>query len=389
MIVSYNWPIFNGLRDGRLRCPTKYEPRLAPGEACLARLGHWDVQWCSRTRSCWNPQKSLCYTSPVSKTIALTDLYRPIETELNGVRDTIHQLWLDALTLVRLEAHAAPKPGGKLLRPALSLLAAGAVGGANLRQYVTLASAFEALHIASLAHDDVIDRAILRRGSSSLNAFWDNHAAVLGGDYLVARAVEMLSTYDVCAVVANAIRSVRCMAEGELYFFGREDEPIVAEDCIMLAEQKTASLFAEACSAPTYIIDPEHRKALHQFGISLGIAFQLVDDVLDITQTTEQLGKPACGDVVEGKKTIPIMHLRHGLNDADNRRLDAMRNADLTEDDRAWIIGRAEETGAREKAEAITRSYADEARRHLAALPPSTYRDSMEGIVEFVVVRMS
>jgi len=337
----------------------------------------------------WNTQKCLCYTSPVNKTLTLTDLYRPIETELDGVRDTVHQLWIDALALVRIDRDAAPRPGGKMLRPALSLLAAGAIGGTNLRQYVTLASSFEALHIASLAHDDVIDRAILRRGSSSLNVFWDNHAAVLGGDYLVARAVEMLATYDVCAVVGNAIRSVRCMAEGELYFFGREDEPIVAEDCIMLAEQKTASLFAEACSAPTYIIDPTHRKALYHFGISLGIAFQLVDDVLDITQTTEQLGKPACGDIVEGKKTIPIMHLRHGLDANDTKRLDAMRNTDISEEDREWVIAKAEETGAREKAEAITRSYADEARRHLDQLPPSPYRDSMDGIVEFVTVRVS
>ncbi len=321
--------------------------------------------------------------------MTLTDLYRPVETEVDGVRDTIHQLWLDALALVRIDSEVAPTPGGKLLRPALSLLAAGAIGGTNLKQYITLASSFEALHLASLAHDDVIDRAILRRGSNSLNASWDNHAAVLGGDYLVARAVEMLATYDVCAVVANAIKSVRCMAEGELYFFGKEDGPIIAEDCIMLAEQKTASLFAEACSAPTYIIDPTHRKALYHFGISLGIAFQLVDDMLDITQSTEQLGKPACGDIVEGKKTIPIMHLKNGLDAADLARLEGMRGADVTDEDREWVIAMADKTGARDKAEAITRSYADEARRHLAQLPPSPYRDSMDGIVEFVMVRVS
>lgn len=325
----------------------------------------------------------------MNKTIELTDLYRPVQEELTGVRSTIHQIWVDALTLVRLDSEVAPRSGGKMLRPALCLLAAGAVGGKNLKQYVTLASSFEALHIASLAHDDVIDKALLRRGTSSLNAFWDNHAAVLGGDYLVARAVEMLSTYDVCAVVANAIRSVRCMAEGELYFFGREDEPIVAEDCIMLAEQKTASLFAEACSAPTYVIDDTYRKALYQFGISLGIAFQLVDDMLDITQSTEQMGKPSCGDIVEGKKTIPIMHLKNGLGPSDLARLDGMRDTDITEDDRAWVIHMAQETGAREKTEAITNAYADEARHHLSQLPPSPYRDSMEGIVDFVMIRVS
>ena len=337
----------------------------------------------------WNAQNGLCYTSPVNKTLTLSDLYHPVHEELIGVRETIHQLWVDALTLVRMDTGIAPRAGGKMLRPALCLLAAGAVGGRDLKQYVTLASSFEALHIASLAHDDVIDKAFLRRGASSLNAFWDNHAAVLGGDYLVARAVEMLSTYNVCAVVANAIRSVRCMAEGELYFFGKEHDPIIAEDCIMLAEQKTASLFAEACSAPTYVIDDTYRKPLFQFGNALGIAFQLVDDMLDITQTTGQLGKPSCGDIVEGKKTIPIMHLKNGLGGADLARLEAMRDADITDGDRAWVISMAEETGAREKTEAITNAYADEARGHLSQLPPSPYRDSMEGLVEFVMSRVS
>lgn len=324
----------------------------------------------------------------MSATISLEQLYHPIQHALDGVRAAVEQLWIDALKLVGIDESAVPKAGGKMLRPALCLMSAGAIGGGkDLDKYVRLACAFEALHIASLAHDDVIDRALLRRGKPSLSGMWDNHAAVLGGDYLVARAVEILAEYDSCPVIANAISSVRRMAEGELYFFNRRDEPYRQEDCIMLAQQKTASLFAEAVSAPAYIIDPTHKAALHGFGIALGIAFQIVDDLLDVTQPASQLGKPACGDIAEGKKTIPIMWLREGLDAAGAARLDALRDTTISDEDREWVTAMAEQTGARERTENLAREYTQEALRLLHQLPPSAYRDAMEGLTEFVLVR--
>ena len=319
--------------------------------------------------------------------LTLDDLYRPIDAPLDDVRGIMDGLWGDALSLVGLSAGAMPRAGGKMLRPALCLMAAGAIGAQDLRPYATLAASFEALHVASLAHDDVIDRALLRRGAPSLSGLWDNHAAVLGGDYLVARAVEMLATYDCAVVIAKAIRSVRRMAEGELFFFNRDKDSITPDDCIMLAQQKTASLFAEACSAPTYVIEPGQRDALYTYGNELGIAFQLVDDVLDITQPTAQLGKPSCGDVAEGKSTIPIMYLREAMAGADRERLDALTGTELTEPDREWIVAQAHATGAKERAEQLTLDYATRAKAALSGLPGSAYRESMEGVVDFVLVR--
>lgn len=323
----------------------------------------------------------------MNTTLSLDELYRPVQAPLGEVRGLMDEMWNDALSLVGLSAGAMPRAGGKMLRPALCLLSAGAIGGQDLSRYVTLAGSFEALHVASLAHDDVIDRALLRRGAPSLSGLWDNHAAVLGGDYLVARAVEMLATYDCAAVIAKAIRSVRRMAEGELFFFNRERDSITPEDCIMLAQQKTASLFAEACSAPTYVISPEHRDALYTYGNELGIAFQLVDDVLDVTQSTAQLGKPSCGDVAEGKSTIPIMYLRESLTGQDRARFDALYGNELTDADRDWVISQVIVTGAGERAEQLTLDYANRAKQALATLPPSAYREAMEGIVDFVLVR--
>ncbi len=322
-------------------------------------------------------------------TITLETLYQPIEAPLESVRETVGQLWLDALELVNLENAPKPKVSGKLLRPALCLLSAGAIGARDLQFYVRLASAFEALHIASLAHDDVIDKALLRRGASSLNALWDNHAAVLGGDYLVARAVEFLCEYDHCLVVANAIKSVRCMAEGELQFFGRDERTITEADCILLAEQKTASLFAEACSAPSHVIDSAYRDTLHRFGMALGTAFQIVDDLLDLTQTSDGLGKPACGDVAAGKMTLPIRHMRAAMDAAERKRFAALRGAQITDADRDWLGELLERSGARDRAEATARDYTAKALSRLGELPGSEFRESMESIVELLLIRVA
>ncbi|HPO16580.1 MAG TPA: polyprenyl synthetase family protein [Candidatus Hydrogenedentes bacterium] len=319
----------------------------------------------------------------------LEDLYHPVADCLVEVRGEIGRIWEDALRLVRIDAGPMPKAGGKLLRPALCLLSAGAIGGTDLKHYVRLAAAFEALHIASLAHDDVIDRALMRRGNTSLNALWDNHAAVLGGDYLVARAVNLLAGYNSCAVIDNAITSVRRMAEGELYFFGRDVTSVTQNECIQLAEQKTASLFAEACCAPTFVIDSNYHDALHRFGMSLGVAFQIIDDLLDLTQPATSLGKPACGDVAEGKFTLPILFMREMLPPAEIAQLDAMRDTELTLENRTWVSDRVESTGAHEKTMRAAQTFINQALESLLTLPPSQYRSSMEGLAEFILVRHS
>ncbi len=325
----------------------------------------------------------------MSDIISLDILYQPIAAALEEARDTVNALWQDALRLVRMGDTPPLKVGGKLLRPALCLLSAGASGAPDVRPYARLGVVFETLHTASLAHDDVIDHAALRRGAASLNARWDNHAAVLGGDYLVARAVQMLTEYGSCEVIANAVACVRRMAEGELFFFGRDDSSVRPEDCIMLAEQKTASLFAEACAAPARLLGGGYCETLHRFGIGFGIAFQIVDDLLDLTQTSETLGKPACGDIVEGKHTLPIVLLRQRLDETGRERLKAMCGAEITEDDREWVREQLHRTRAEETAQATAKEYVHKAKEALRALPDSPYRASMEGLADYILVRVS
>jgi geranylgeranyl pyrophosphate synthase len=282
-----------------------------------------------------------------------------------------------------------PPVGGKLLRPALCLLSAGCAGAVDLARFSRMAASMELLHLAALAHDDVVDASSLRRGKLSLNAMWNNHAAVLGGDYLVARGVALLAEYDQCLVVSNAIDCIRVMAEGELRDFGLGVSVFTEQACLALARAKTASLFAVSCSTPCCLLGSPHRDALHEFGVAIGTAFQVVDDILDLTQEEQTLGKPSCGDLSEGKKTIPILHLLESLEGAERARLEGLQGNQVEPADRAWVAERMETTGALARSEALAKRFVADACARLEALPESRYRAAMHELAEFVLVRGS
>jgi len=197
----------------------------------------------------------------------------------------------------------------------------------------------------------------------------------------------MIAEYDCCTVVSKAVASVRRMAECELFFFGRPPGEALPEECLQLAEGKTASLFAAACSAPATILKSRHESALWQFGNSLGVAFQLVDDILDLTGTADDLGKPSCGDIAEGKSTLPILYMRKALSEDEKARLDALQGDTLSEQDRQWAHDAVIQTGAASKARAVAKSYADQALASLGSIQNNPYHDSLQGLMEFVLDR--
>ncbi len=319
----------------------------------------------------------------------LEELYTPIRGELRMAQARVAELWGEALQIVHGPSMALPKAGGKLMRPAMCLLAAGSTGTRDIASVVEVAVACELLHVAALTHDDVVDNADLRRGAKSLNALWDDKTAVLGGDFLVARALGILTTFGSCELLASTLDAIRRMTEGELASLGHKADRFTQEDCVRLAEDKTATLFAATCTAPTHLIGGEYRGALHEYGVAFGIAFQLVDDILDIMRDKSSLGKPSCGDIVEGKKTLPILFMREGMDEADRRRLHQMLGRTISDRDRAWAASAMDATGARAKTEAVARQYVDAAQRALEPLPPSPYKDSLAGLTEFVLIRGS
>ncbi len=320
----------------------------------------------------------------------LVGLYAPVREELDQAFEQVSAIWTEVLRLGNGKVdHSPPKAGGKLLRPALCLLSAGAIGAGDLSRFIPMAASMEIFHLAALAHDDVIDGADLRRGETTLKALWNDRAAVLGGDYLVARGMALLTSYNSCQAVTGVVECMGSMAEAELADFALGPWHFSFETCLSLAQRKTALLFGVVCSTPAYILDGRHRESLYRFGLGLGSAFQLVDDLLDLRQEEAILGKPVCGDLMKGKKTLPILFIREALEAGDVTRLDSIRGRPLTPEDRKWAAEILESTGARQRTEAIARQFAHEARQALGSLPPSPYKASMEGLAEFVLIRDS
>ncbi len=320
----------------------------------------------------------------------LTALYDGIEAQLDSVRESVRRQWTDAFSLVYGPGSVPPRLGGKMLRPALCFMSAGAAGAKDLDHYIDMATAMELLHMASLAHDDVVDSANMRHGETSLNVLWDNHTAVLGGDYLVARALSILTVYDSCPVLSSALDSIHEMAEGELINFGRASTDVLNEqDCIRLSEKKTASLFATSCRTPSILLGGEHRDAFHAYGMGMGTAFQLVDDLLDLEQDAETLGKPACGDIVEGKTTLPMIYMREAMTAEEQGHLNSLVGNPLTDEDREWVTAMVHSTGAHERTDTLSREYVHRGVQALDPLPSSSYRDTMLAIAEFTLIRES
>src|SRR5574338_1228144 len=199
--------------------------------------------------------------------------------------------------------------GGKRMRPALLLLAAELCGYTGPRR-IQVAAAVELLHTATLLHDDVVDLSELRRGRPSANALWGNRRAVLGGDFLYARASSMIvedGDLDILWIFANTIRS---MAEGELLQLERSFDPSVTEaHYYAVIERKSAVLLSAACDAGAILggVTRAERRRLAEFGRQLGLAFQLRDDALDYSAEAVELGKRPCADLREGKVTLPLL----------------------------------------------------------------------------------
>lgn len=316
--------------------------------------------------------------------------YQPVAEPLENARAIVAGFWRDALALtpVRAQSVSPSPPSGKGLRPALCLMAAGACGARDLADFAPMAAAFEALHLASLAHDDVIDRAMTRRGSVSLNALWDNHAAVLGGDYLVARAIETLATYGDCGIVSQAVATVRRMAEAELAFFGLPMEKATLDQPLSLARGKTASLFAAACGAPARSMgEVTCQEALETYGMALGMAFQLTDDLLDLCGDPEHMGKPACRDVEEGKLTYPLVLLRDRLNETDRAIFRNLFGRIIDAGERQWILDRAWDLGVMDHARDTAERYIEEALAALEVFRESPWLRSMRIVCEIVMER--
>jgi geranylgeranyl pyrophosphate synthase len=294
--------------------------------------------------------------------------------------------------------------GGKRLRPALALAAYGLFAGRASEKTVALAAAVETLQSATLVHDDLIDGALLRRGNTTLNAVWGKGATVLAGDYLFARAAGFAAETENIRVVQLFADTLRIICEGELRQLFSSHQWLQSKDAYYpRIFAKTASLFAAATRSGAILgaesqaglsISVAQEQALYDYGHYLGMAFQIVDDILDYTSDEAVLGKPVGGDLRQGIVTLPLFYFLQSQPDPGQVavRLDvAITSRDGAQgfagDGIAEMVSLVRSSGAIERAFEEARSFANQARSSLALFPESSYRQALDQLADFVVFR--
>ncbi|MBA2646343.1 MAG: polyprenyl synthetase family protein [Pyrinomonadaceae bacterium] len=283
--------------------------------------------------------------------------------------------------------------GGKRVRPALTLLATYAVGGDGASAgAIRMATVMEFLHTATLVHDDIIDNAETRRNRASINSRFGNQTAVLMGDWLYMSAFETSLAERSLLILDILTTLTRRMTEGELMqltMLGCAD--IGEEQYFDILRRKTAYLFSACCEIGAIVggSGEAERRALGEYGLNLGVAFQLVDDLLDFTATDDALGKASGVDLLEGKLTLPLIYL---LEKEPTKRAaveSVMREGSYEESPRANLLSAAQQTGALERARARAAEFAGLAISALDSLPSSKYADALRSIPTFILERES
>ena len=300
------------------------------------------------------------------------------------IRDNLHS----DVVLIRQVSEYIIGAGGKRMRPALVLLAAGAVGYQGTLQH-RVAAIVEFIHTATLLHDDVVDESDLRRGQETANALFGNAASVLVGDFLYSRAFQMMVGVNDMRVMQVLADTTNAIAEGEvLQLLNAHDPDIDEARYFTVIRYKTAELFQAAGRLGALLADapPAQEQALADYGLHLGLAFQLVDDILDYSGNSADTGKNIGDDLAEGKVTLPLIHAMQVSHGADRELLQsAIRQGGREQ--LPEIIRIVTESGA--LAYASTRA-ADEARlakKALNLLPNSNYTECLLKLSEFAAAR--
>jgi octaprenyl-diphosphate synthase len=278
--------------------------------------------------------------------------------------------------------------GGKRLRPMLHVLAAGAAGYTG-NHHAKLAAIIEFIHTSTLLHDDVVDESDLRRGRKTANAVWGNAASVLVGDFLYSRSFQLMVELDDMRIMRILADTTNTIAEGEvlqLLNIGNADVDEAAY--LAVIERKTAVLFAAATELGGILggLPDDQVAALRRYGMELGYAFQIADDLLDYVSDADTLGKNIGDDLAEGKPTLPLIYALQKASEAQRGSLrHAIEHGGLDSLDR--IIAAIRDSGALERTREAAQQHTEAAHRALDALPPSDHRDALRALADYAVNR--
>ncbi|MEM1150367.1 MAG: polyprenyl synthetase family protein [Pseudomonadota bacterium] len=317
-------------------------------------------------------------------------LQAALEADLNAVEALLIARAASPVTMIPDMSGYIVGAGGKRLRPMVTLAAAHAAGGATEATHA-LATAVEFIHTATLLHDDVVDDSDLRRGKQAAKHLWGNSGSILVGDFLFARAFTLMVETGSLEILDILSHASTVIAEGEvrqLAAQGRLDLP--TEDYLAIIEAKTAALFEAAARAGALSAGGEAvASSLAAYGKNLGLAFQIVDDVLDYGGTTAVIGKSVGDDFRECKLTMPVIIARRRGSDEDKAFWDRAMTAETQQEaDLARAIHLIRATGAADATIAEADAYVALAKQALKGLPESSYRSMLEQLADFTVSRV-
>ena len=323
-----------------------------------------------------------------SAEMTLADVYAPVAAELEEARVRFDEEIHCARSFVDELCTQVKRYRGKMLRPALLLLT-GKASGELVDEHITLAAVVEMVHVATLVHDDVLDEADVRRQRSTVNVMSGNEVAVMLGDYLISHAFHLCSSLDNQYASREIGATTNRVCVGELsQIHHRGDSRLSEDEYLEIIKGKTAALTGTCCAlgarfakAPESTVEDARR-----FGTELGIAFQIVDDVLDLVGSANRMGKTLGRDLDLGKPTLPVIH---GLATGDaeiRRRLEALIRGD-GEAGRNGIQAMLRRTGSTDYARSVARRFTTAAIGRLDVLPKSPAKTSLVAMAEFVVRR--
>ncbi len=320
--------------------------------------------------------------------MSLQQLYALIGDDMQAVDAVIRQRLRSEVVLVNQVAEYIIAGGGKRMRPALVLLSAGALDYSGTHHH-ELAAVVEFIHTATLLHDDVVDESALRRGRDTANAVFGNAASVLVGDFLYSRAFQMMVQVGQMRVMQVLSSATNIIAEGEVLQLMNCHDPDVDEArYLQVIRYKTAKLFEAAAQLGAILAgaSPEQEQALTAYGMHLGTAFQLVDDVLDYSGQEADTGKHLGDDLAEGKPTLPLIYV---MQNGTPEQAACVRRAIETggRDDFPLVLDAIRSSGALEHARGRAREAAEQAKMAISILPDSNYKRSLLELAAFAVDR--
>ncbi len=321
---------------------------------------------------------------------SLETIHGLVLEDLKRVNQVIVDHMQSPVTLIPQLAGHLVAAGGKRLRPVLTL-AAAKLCGYDGQRHIPLAACVEFIHTATLLHDDVVDESMLRRGRDSANALWGNQPSVLVGDFLFARAFELMVADGSLKVLKILSKASSVIAEGEVLQLMTTNDTATSEEAYLeVIRAKTATLFAAAAQIGAVVADrPKvEEEALESYGMNLGIAFQLIDDVLDYSAVQAELGKTVGDDFREGKISLPVvLAWRRGSAEERDFWRRTLEKLEQTDGDLEKAIGLMEKRGALRDTVERARHYGAIARDALGIFPSGPLKAAMAEAIDFAIER--